>query len=451
MSSLPNQMSKASGSTLEAALDAGFKNADGDHAPQIILPGWKQPLTCYGIPYDSEEEFEDDASEKDEYSHRIHDEAKHWRQLRLTEMEIAMIQVMDAATDKLGWEKKINDPHIRERWTHEFKDALKIVAIHSTTLPGHEGSSATRLTSSSSGTQPSYESALSERVSKFIIEELQDTSESFKTNRYVTILRPSAAAGPDVVKSDSVVPENFRENLALLLKRLEEDPRRSIDWHPGQENVVRNLVHPSLYPLQYGRTQIMPSEVVPLGTAFTYTGQGEVLPEQDAGVEEHSFSKQFQWLPAEVRFRADQSNGVRFVSYVNNLEWHRNKDLYDALAELVQYAIPLWNRCMATSIRSLPRRIPCNDKAFTWEHPDETLPKPPESFDDDFGQPFDLEEELAWCDEAQRDRKWAYQEQQDRWERLHRKPACPEPVKYSDYREKVKRELPIDLLKKYQN
>jgi hypothetical protein len=135
---------------------------------------------------------------------------------------------------------KINDPHIRERWTYEFKDALKTVAIHSTTLHGHEGNDATRHASSSSEAQPSHESALSEKASKFIIEELQDASESFKTNRYVTILRPCAGAGPDIVRSDSAVPENFRENIASLLKRLEEDPRVSIDWHPGQENIVRN-------------------------------------------------------------------------------------------------------------------------------------------------------------------------------------------------------------------
>lgn len=79
------------------------------------------------------------------------------------------------------------------------------------------------------------------------------------------------------------------------------------------------------------------------------------------------------------------------------------------------------------------------------------MTEPPDSFDDDFGERFDLQEELARYDEAQQDRRWAYEEQQIQWYRIHRKPVYPEPVKYPEFRKKVKRELPIDLLKEYQN
>jgi hypothetical protein len=58
-------------------------------------------------------------------------------------------------------------------------------------------------------------------------------------------------------------------------------------------------------------------------------------------------SKRFQWLPADVH--VDASGRVAFDSYVNNLhpDWHA--PLYAATAHLIEQALPLFERTLATS------------------------------------------------------------------------------------------------------
>jgi hypothetical protein len=151
---------------------------------------------------------------------------------------------------------------------------------------------------------------------------------------------------------------------------------------------VLDLVHPSLFPLVDGLSLHCPRLVEargdckakkqrvaegsqapwctgPFGTWKSRMGKGQVFHfkspqtpasgEQNAGqsasamsYEELAYgSKRFQWLPADVHVDAD--GRVVFDSYVNNMhpEWHA--PLYAATASLIEQAIPLFERTLATS------------------------------------------------------------------------------------------------------
>ena len=55
-------------------------------------------------------------------------------------------------------------------------------------------------------------------------------------------------------KSDALIPTNLRWKLLAAVIPLEAVPDSERDWNPGSDGFVLNLVHPSLYPIVYGRT-----------------------------------------------------------------------------------------------------------------------------------------------------------------------------------------------------
>ena len=46
----------------------------------------------------------------------------------------------------------------------------------------------------------------------------------------------------------------MRDELIAVVAPLEDVPDSEKDWHPGSDGLVLDLVHPSLYPIVYGRT-----------------------------------------------------------------------------------------------------------------------------------------------------------------------------------------------------
>ena len=114
-----------------------------------------------------------------------------------------------------------------------------------------------------------------------------------------------------VVKSDSAVPDDVRLKLLDAVRSLEDVPNEQKDWHPGSDGQVLDLVHPSLFPLVYGKTRILPigSKVVTLDDCIERCGEGNVVPvpqvaqymDQARRFNKYKpFSTQFQWLPCEV-------------------------------------------------------------------------------------------------------------------------------------------------------
>jgi hypothetical protein len=91
-----------------------------------------------------------------------------------------------------------------------------------------------------------------------------------------------------------------------------------VDHHPGTKNVVRDLVHPSLFPL--------------LSDPSTRD-----LTKTNFWGRKHEASR-FQWLPAEVEI--DESGTPRFSSDINNLDRAKYPEVYGGLERVFKELLP---------------------------------------------------------------------------------------------------------------
>jgi hypothetical protein len=159
-----------------------------------------------------------------------------------------------------------------------------------------------------------------------------------------------------VVKSDIAVATDLQGALREHVKPLEDVPENQKDWHPGTNETVLDLVHPSLFPLVYGVSRVLPCGTVSLKDCVAYTGKGEEI--QHNGGETQRYLRSinwdsinlpawgnYQWLPSDVHI--DLDGNARIVSYINNLHPVVHEELYGVLEQLVGCAVPLWNESLS--------------------------------------------------------------------------------------------------------
>jgi hypothetical protein len=215
--------------------------------------------------------------------------ANEWEPPPLTARELAMLKVMNEATEKPDWHHQVFDDEIVINWREE---ALK-----------------TRL--------------MSNRAWDWCLAELRDKAEKFKATGRVLVLN----TGSGVCKSDILVPSELKAEIksgvAPLLAISDAENggcRNAKSTNPGVDtrrrgvprgrerargrgqpgggkyvrrvpsfrNHVVNLVDPSLFPLVYGRTRVMADGgEVDLDVFLNCSGRGSVAPEY----EEHPFDE----------------------------------------------------------------------------------------------------------------------------------------------------------------
>ena len=129
---------------------------------------------------------------------------------------------------------------------------------------------------------------------------------------------------------------------------LESVPDSERDWHPGSEGFVFNLVHPSLYPIVYGRT---------MGKVSGSDVPAILEPPQLAGANPKFTSRRFQLLPSD--FSVDSDGKVILTSpYINNIHPTRHKELCSVIPEILQHALPMFERVLSDLLRPLlPMRV----------------------------------------------------------------------------------------------
>lgn len=127
---------------------------------------------------------------------------------------------------------------------------------------------------------------------------------------------------PDgVAWGDGIVPSELSARLHASFDAIIASG--AAEYHPRSNNVVLDLVHPSLYPYVKGKSELLsrpPAEENPRFDRWGRPFEGS----------------DYQWLPTEVAARA--SGEAKFTSYVNNL--HRPETV-DELEELFSLALPL--------------------------------------------------------------------------------------------------------------
>ena len=142
---------------------------------------------------------------------------------------------------------------------------------------------------------------------------------------------------------------------------LEAVPDFEKDWHPGSESFVHNLAHPALYSIVFGRTiGKTPGSDTP--TVLNHPVIEDVDPKY--------VSQRFQWMPSD--FSVDGDGKVTLTSpYINNIHPVRHKKLYSVIPEILERALPMFERVLSDLLRPLlPMRVkmPSGSGDCIWEN-----------------------------------------------------------------------------------
>ena len=115
----------------------------------------------------------------------------------------------------------------------------------------------------------------------------------------------------DIVKSDTTIPLALRSALKAAVAPLENVPEIYRDWDFDSNDVILDLVHPSLFPVVYGQTKILNDSVVGLDNCIEKCGAGVTLrsPSVYNTVRNH-YNRKYQWLPCDVGF---EDNRAKYV------------------------------------------------------------------------------------------------------------------------------------------
>ncbi|KAI1127606.1 hypothetical protein F5Y10DRAFT_278054 [Nemania abortiva] len=318
--------------------------------------------------------------------------------------EVRMMEFMNQITDKPEWDRKVFDEEIISAWRQEAMGP----GAQEMDLDG--------------------DVYMTEKMFDNCIKELRDKVQEYKSTGLISILD----AEIEVVKSDSVIPQSLADQLKAAVKPLEDVPDHRKDWHPGSDRKVLDLVHPSLFPMVYGTSRVLPYSKVPLSGCAKFTGKGETynLPKEPAEswrAREPRLLGSTQWLPSDISWIP--SGGTRIASYINNLHPDDHSELYGVLEQFVAAAVPLWERCLykaaianANRTAVLQPRISQGTRGdeFDFYIPEGIVyerPPPQEGEDED-----EDEDEYMWTDE--------YYE----WKTTHRVLKWPEPDDYDPSR-----------------
>jgi hypothetical protein len=122
---------------------------------------------------------------------------------------------------------------------------------------------------------------------------------------------------------NGLLPEVLRKQLKeTITEMLDKEP---VDWHPGSNTQVRDLVHPSMYCYVKGVSKV----------------NGKVEPECEEEV-------RYQWLPSEFEI----SNGkVKIVSYINNLD-HDKYPKMNLLEKCFECFLPSLSKVLKMSLQN---------------------------------------------------------------------------------------------------
>ncbi|KAK6525267.1 hypothetical protein TWF694_005413 [Orbilia ellipsospora] len=171
-----------------------------------------------------------------------------------------------------------------------------------------------------------------------------------------------------VWRSDSLVSESLRKDLIAAVATLEDVPEDQKNWHLGSDGRVLNLVHPSYWPVIYGRTLSIDKKEVEIHQPevrerdnyeddheddrnYEYTYEDDYDPDdlkshiRSVGYDVDS-SWNFCWLPSE--FNISSKGDVKIASYINNLALPEQQRLfYPLIEQIFSEFVPLFNHVLA--------------------------------------------------------------------------------------------------------
>ena len=293
-----------------------------------------------------------------------------------TLIEQRLMMGLGAIKEKPQWWLKASDAAIAKRWRAE------LVAAYVAYLKEAREWAFLGIDADVADDTKSGRVGVAEHWATAVLDEIAEAAASVVTVPGAA-KKPSLTFAPGPVDgtwlSDDAVSAALRARLLELIKPLEHPIDRFTgqpaprDYHPGSDGQVVDLVHPSLYPLVFGR-----SLVAPVGseeTIFSWKklmGKGATQESifaktptpQHAWMKQPEFhSTRFQWLPSEIDLRRKEGSPLtaRFRSYINNLHPEEHTELYRTLEEVFATAFaPLFTKVLTelAVAKEKPRRQP---------------------------------------------------------------------------------------------
>ncbi|KAJ7499546.1 hypothetical protein FB451DRAFT_1073796 [Mycena latifolia] len=249
--------------------------------------------------------------------------------------ELRMYRLSWAIRSKPDWQRKMCDPIIMDKWR---KEALK----QQEHLP--------------------VEDKLTTNMINYVLSELAayvrlaDPNSGIEVERIALIkhihLSRTLQSGPfDAIwYSDRLVSNETSNLLRAAAAELENVPADLKDWHPGSNGQVLDLVHPSLYPIIYGRTRSSENSGSTLLVPPVYKNSPN-WDSFDNDDSEHyadrAVSNNFCWLPSDFTVNAADGS-VKLVSpYINNLHPTTHKPIYRLIEAVLSAFVPLFDRVLS--------------------------------------------------------------------------------------------------------
>lgn len=131
------------------------------------------------------------------------------------------------------------------------------------------------------------------------------------------------------------------------MKELEDVPEAEKDWHPRSSGLVLDLVHPSLYPLVYGRSLTSNLDMPPAASqsepqAGSPVAAAPLVTVDAPSSPSHITSGSFAWLPTDFSVGA---SGVTAKAYINNVH-PSHKELVRVIERAVHAFVPMFERVL---------------------------------------------------------------------------------------------------------
>lgn len=238
-----------------------------------------------------------------------------------------IIDISDQIRQKPDWQAKFQNPEIASKWkaellsqehdSHNFDEVFDYVLKELEWYKARE-------------------------------DELLESGFKFATNELVLF-------------SDSAISTPLKNKFMEAEKQLEAAIEK--DYHPNSHNQVVDIVHPSLYPVVYGRTKELKN-----GVLNTVKFTEEIINVKNS-VQSFGRSYTFQWLPAKMKPIKDTKK-FEFVSYINNLHPIQFSEMYELIADIFNASLPGLTRCLSQFAADpyIRTEIPEGEDAYTDEY-----------------------------------------------------------------------------------
>lgn len=140
-------------------------------------------------------------------------------------------------------------------------------------------------------------------------------------------------------QSDTLISKQLKNELAETVNDLLDDRSHKKDYDPGTDDLVVNLLDPTLYGLVYGVTRITNFDL-DIENCLRHIGNGKAK-DADRPIRCGQLPVLHQLLPAE--FHVNETGQVKISSYINNLHPQHDAKLYLLIERIFACFVPLFN------------------------------------------------------------------------------------------------------------